>query len=393
MTITYPLPTLAAVVSPTGISAPTYAEILQSLQTSFGLIYGSDVYLDPSSQDGQLLAIFAQAIYDANSCAIAVWNQFSPSTAQGTGLSSLVKINGLSRLVASNSNAAVNIGGTPGTTIVNGIVADSSGNQWALPASVVIPGTGTITVEAVAVNQGAITAAANTITTIATPVFGWSTVANPAAANPGNPVETDAQLRLRQAASVSLQAVTPLAATVAAVEALPGVTAVAAFENATSAVDANGAPAHSIYLTVSGGNPISIAQAIANKKTPGCATYGSTSETIVDSVGVSHSINFNVTALVRVQLQITINPLSGYTSSVGTALVAALSAYVSGLSINQNVQWGRLWGIAYSVAGAGTFEVTALTINIYGNSPGTADLTIPYTSQASLAIADVALTT
>ena len=62
--------------------------------------YGSDAVLTPDSQDGQLLAVFAQAIYDNGQALIAIYNSFSPATAQGAGLSSLVKINGLARDVA-----------------------------------------------------------------------------------------------------------------------------------------------------------------------------------------------------------------------------------------------------------------------------------------------------
>ena len=78
---TYPLATLAAQVTSTGISAPSYNDILSSLTASFQGIYGSDAYLGPDSQDGQLLAVVAQAIYDCNQTAIAVYNQFSPQTA------------------------------------------------------------------------------------------------------------------------------------------------------------------------------------------------------------------------------------------------------------------------------------------------------------------------
>ena len=96
------LTTLAATVSSTGISAPTMDQILTSLQSSFQSIYGSDVYLGPDSQDGQWLGVLAQAIHDCNDAAIFVFNQFSPATSIGTGLSSVVKINGLIRETATN---------------------------------------------------------------------------------------------------------------------------------------------------------------------------------------------------------------------------------------------------------------------------------------------------
>ena len=57
---TYPLPTLACTIDATGISSPAYSDIFASLQASFQALYGSDSYIDDDSEDGQMLAIFAQ---------------------------------------------------------------------------------------------------------------------------------------------------------------------------------------------------------------------------------------------------------------------------------------------------------------------------------------------
>jgi len=76
------MPSLAAQITPTGITAPTYAEILALLQASFQAIYGSDAYIASDSQDGQLIALFASAINDANQAAIAAYNNQSPNSAQ-----------------------------------------------------------------------------------------------------------------------------------------------------------------------------------------------------------------------------------------------------------------------------------------------------------------------
>ena len=105
------LQTLSAVVSSTGITAPALNDILDTLISNFQSIYGVDVYLGPDTQDGQWLGILAQAIYDSNQTAVAVYNQFSPQYAIGAGLSSVVKINGLLREVSTNSTAVVLIVG------------------------------------------------------------------------------------------------------------------------------------------------------------------------------------------------------------------------------------------------------------------------------------------
>ena len=93
----YPLSTLGCTIRSVGISAPAYSDILASLTASAQSIFGSDIYLAPDSQDGELLAIFAKAIQDTNNATIAAYQAYSPTYAQGTGLSSVIKINGIAR--------------------------------------------------------------------------------------------------------------------------------------------------------------------------------------------------------------------------------------------------------------------------------------------------------
>lgn len=391
---TYPLPTLAATISAAGIYAPPFSDILGSLQASFQLIYGSDVYLQPDSQDGQLLAIFAQAIYDANATAVAVYNSYSPSTAQAAALSSAVKINGLAREIASNSQVVVLLGGTVGTTINNGVVGDTGGNSWNLPSVVVIPISGSISVTATCSVIGAILAPAGTVTLINTPVLGWSSVTNPAAASAGAPIETDAALRTRQSNSVGLPAMTPLEATTAAVQALAGVSQVATYENPTSVVDMNGLPAHSISLVVAGGSAAAIATAIALKKTPGCNTYGTTNQIIVDAQGVTQSINFFVPTVVTITVAITIHALAGYASTTAVEIQNAVASYISTLKIGQSVMLMRLALPAqlYGLGDASQFELETILIAAAPGSPATADVPIAFNAVAYCAVSNVTVT-
>lgn len=71
---------LSAKVTAEGISAPDYQTILSTLISYFQQIYGSDAYLEPDSKDGQMVALMALAIHDANNMAITVYNCFSPAT-------------------------------------------------------------------------------------------------------------------------------------------------------------------------------------------------------------------------------------------------------------------------------------------------------------------------
>lgn len=397
--------TLSAQITADGISAPSYADILASLQVIFQGIYGQDAYIAPDSQDGQLLAAFAAAINDANDMAIAVYNAFSPSTAQGIGLSSVVKINGLKRDVSSNSTAVVTLVGQNGTVITNGIVQDILGNQWSLPASVSIPMSGTIDVTATCTVEGAITAAMDTITRIVTPTRGWQTVNNDVAAQPGAPVESDSTLRQRQSVSTSLPAQTPMDAIVANVANVSGVTRYRGYENDSGTTDGNGIPAHSISLVVGGGDVNDVAAAIALKKTPGTRTYGSTSVVVVDSAGIPNTINFYELSNVPITVEIDVTALFGYVTTTNDLIKSAVAAYINALDIGETVYYlnllapANLEGDAAATATgltqaqldtiSKTFTVTAIRIAKGVTMPSAANVTIAFNEAATCIVGSI----
>jgi uncharacterized phage protein gp47/JayE len=388
------LTTVAAQVTSAGISAPTYADILAWLQSKYRGIYGSDIYLEADSQDGQWLAILASAFNDVNSAAISVYNAFSPATAKGAGLSSVVKINGISKNLATNSTVDVTIVGELGTVIINGQVGDDANNKWALPSSVTIPLSGSIVVTAVCTEIGAIAAPAATVTEILTPTRGWQSVTNVSDATKGAPVESDAALRQRQAKSVALPALTSFAAVVAAVTAVPGVTRLAPYENDTGSTDGNGQPAHSLAMVVEGGDAQAVATAIAAKKAPGVYTYGSTSETVADPAGVLKTIRFYRPTDVSIQVGLTIKALTGYTTAIGAEIKAALVAYINALPIGEDVLLTRLY-VPAQLGGAAdglTYEVTGLLIAKNSAMLGSFDITILFNEAAIATTADITLT-
>lgn len=356
--------TLAAQVSDTGIIAPSYADILQQLRIQFWSIYGSDADLDDDTQDGQWIAVLAQAIYDANQTAIAVYNSFSPATAQGVGLSSVVKINGLRRLVPTNSTVGVTLIGVAGTTIENGQVGDDLGlgTVWNLPPIVNIPITGSVQVTATCTVQGAVMAAANSIRNIITPTRGWQSVDNPLEAVVGEPTESDAALRTRQSKSTAIPSLTVLEGIYAAVAAVQGVQRLKLYENDTDVTDVLGIPSHSIAVIASGGDTTGIANAIASKKTPGTGTAGTTAVIVVDQNGVPNTIRFYALTNVLLKVRVTITPLDGYVSTTGDLLRQAVVDYINSLDIGEDSYLARLYSPA-NLSGAGlgaTYVVTLI---------------------------------
>ncbi|EBX7334549.1 hypothetical protein DS513_23985 [Salmonella enterica subsp. enterica serovar Sandiego] len=378
---------LSATVTAEGISAPDYQTILDTLTSYFQQIYGSDAYLEPDSKDGQMVALVALAVHDANNTAIAVYNCFSPATGYGAALTSNVKINGIARKGATNSAVDLLLTGTAGTTITNGTVKDTNNVIWRLPASVVIGIDGTVTVTAICSNSGAVAALAGTITTINTPTRGWTSVTNPAAATVGVPAETDAELRIRQGQSVALPSITPFEGVDGAIANVAGVTRHKLYENDTGATDINGLPPHSISAIVDGGDVTEIAQTIRGNKGQGVRTWGKTSVTVPDKYGNPHIISFSRPTDVPVYGKITLKVFAGYTSQIGVQIQQAVADYINRLMIGDPVLLSRIYSPAnLGVVSGGNARYYDIQELLIGKSPETvaaANINIAYDESAS----------
>ena len=371
-------------VDATGFHYPDYPTVLEQLKDEYRTIYGNDVYLEADSQDGQWVAVMALAIFDTMQVAASVYNSFSPLTAQSDALSRNVKINGIRRRVATYSQVDLRIVGQVGTTINNGQAEDTLGQKWNLPVSVTIPVGGEITVTAQAADIGDVSAAAGTITKIATPTLGWQTVENLLPAVEGEPVESDAELRVRQTVSTAIPSLSVLDGTVGAVASLAGVIRFRGYENDSNATDANGIPAHSIAIVVEGGDAQAIGDAIATKKTPGTGTYGTTTVTTYDQYGLPNLINFFRPTPATIGVEVTIQALTGYTTGFADLIAAAVAAQINALEIGDDVLITKLYvpaNLPGNPAGS-TFDITQLRIKKNAGAFGTNNLTLAFNEVA-----------
>jgi uncharacterized phage protein gp47/JayE len=384
-----------------------YPTFLLWVQTQYQNIYGADVYLGADSMDGQWTAILAQALYDTAALGAQVYANQSPATAMGAGLSQVVQINGLQREIPTNSTVILTIVGVAGTVITNGIAVDSLNQQWLLPSSVTIPGGGSINVTATAQNAGAVQAAPSTVTTIFTPTLGWQTVNNSSAATVGSPVESDAQLRIRQAASTSVPAQTTLDATYGGLSNIPGVQSVSPFENYTNTTNGNSQPPHSVCFVVDGGDLQTIANTIMLYKTPGTQTWapagaGYQAVSVVDPQGLPLTIEFySPPDQGIISVQVTLTPLTNWSINTVALIQTALADFISSLTPNFTNQTGatiivtQLYAVAYlpGTPQYGTFNITNLEIELNSGGFGTTNITLPFTSIPVCTTSDVSVTT
>lgn len=359
-------PTISVGVTPTGFQTTDFPTVQALGFTAARQIFGSDIYIDANTQQGAFLSFIARIVSDMAGVAEQVYASYSPQTAQGSGLSSAVKINNMTRESSSNSTCDVLIVGVAGTTITNGVVRDTSGNNWDLPASVVIPVAGQITVTATAEQTGALNAPIGTLTTKVTDTFGWQTVTNPSAAAPGQPVETDSELRDRQANSTELSAQGIPDAILGNVRQLAGVERVMPYENPSYQTDSNGIPSHSISYVVEGGDTQAIANTLQAKKNQAVGTYGTTQATVVDIYGLPHTISFFRPTYVQISFSITLKALLGFSSATTTELKNELTTFINTLDIGSVVEWAEAVGVVALLNGstdAKTFKVVSMAIN------------------------------
>lgn len=275
-----------------GLQTATAPELRSELETEFRNIYGNDIVLDSSTPDGQLINILVQKGVDVRGLISQLYNSFNPDNTQGALLDQRCAINNIFR--KAGTFTTVNIDITTNTTVtLQGVdenynspdatgytIQDNEGNRFILVNTQTLSA-GTTSVLFRSETLGKVIVLPNTITTPVTIVLGVVSVNNPTVATSiGNDEELDADLKARRRRSVSISSFGYLNGLQAALLQLDGVTDARVYENYTSSTDANGTPAHCIWVVVDGGSSADIANAIYSKKCPGTNMRGDITYTI-----------------------------------------------------------------------------------------------------------------
>lgn len=375
--MTYAAPTITS----SGLTIPSYTDIRAQLIANAQSIFGSDIYLGTDSMDYQWISAVASIVYDSFLTSQMVYNARGITTAIGSNLDIMVKLNGLKRQAATYSTAYVTLTGNANATITNGIAGDANGYKWTLTTPVILSSSGTATALATCQTPGPITAPAGTITTILTPTLGWTSVTNAAAATAGSYAETDAVLKARQSVSTALPSRSIMDGIKSAIGAVSGVGRYVVYENDTNTTNVLGLPANSITPVVENGANSDIGNAIYLKKTPGCYTNGTTSVTVTGIDGNANTIRFYRPSYVDTDIVINVKQISGYTSTTTTNIQSAVANYISSLQIGATLYLSGIYGAALSanpIPANPTFSVTSVTQARHSGAQGTADLTAAF---------------
>lgn len=238
----------------------------------------------------------SQSVYDARSIA----------NATGLQLSNLALIVGVERQEATRGTVTLRCSGDDGTSITQGKIAEGGGaagtTRWACTSDGTIGDvvSGYVDLVFECEDDGQIVATAGEIVSIVTPVDGWDSVTNLAAADPGQDRETDAQLRTRRQQALQASGATSVNAIRAALLALDFVTGVVVVDNKTEltvVVDGISLDPYSVGAVVAPDSMTvdqqeEVVRAVYEHLGAGTATSGDQSGTVTKADTREETINF-----------------------------------------------------------------------------------------------------
>ena len=345
-----------------GIHIPTYDDILSYLMDQYRSIFGDDVYLGEDSKDYQFISVLAKALDDYAALSVDAYNARSPIYATGDSLDVLCTLVGITRNPAESGEASLTLTGENGTVVSSGSkVVDSDGGLWTIEESVTIA-SGTATATAIKDDPGAYKLMAGSISSIYTPIVGWTGVSNTTTGTVGKDVETDADLRARMQRTLISKATFNIVSVENALMNVSGVTDVKIFVNNTDEDDEHDIPSHSICAFVGGGADQDIANTIFNTKAPGIGTYGTTTMTVVDPYGENNSVSFMRATPLSAQFYLTgvVYDLRTDLDILKANITDAVASYLNNLEIGESVIINKLYNVVYSVSGASSLSISSL---------------------------------
>lgn len=373
-------------VSSAGLEVKTLAIIRAELRAAIATSpeFGPQAQTGAYTVLGQLLDVFAASLADAWAELQALYDARRADAAPGSHLDDICALVGVVREPQTHSTVGVTFAceGT-GTIPAGTLVRVPSGPVFATDEATAFsapPGSSVNrTVQCTAVEPGALSALAGTVTEIVTAVSGVTSASNLAAAAPGQERETDTQLRMRREQSLSARGAASEDAIMGRVLALTTVDAAGMRSNRTAS-DAPGLPAHSARLVVwpSTAPRADVLALLADIWPAGIYAVG------VERDG---SVAFDYATALDLQLDLTLATDVDFPTD-GVALVeAAVTEYVAGLTLGETVYPLKVQAAAASIPGV--VGCTVL-LRFAGAAWGVVPLVVPWDSLAVLDVLAVA---
>ena len=329
-----------------GFVAKRLVDVIASLESKAKAAFGVSFVTASDTPQGMLLRIIAAPLAELWELAQQLYDSFTPSNAEGFQLDNLCALVGVYREPATHSTVTLTLSGTPGSLVPAGSKAEATnGTAWLTDEEVTISGGGTIDVLARAEESGSIQAVAGSIDTVVSVVDGWEGVTNAADAEPGQDVETDAELRARRERSLQIVGAGPDGAIRAKLEQLDDIEAAVVISNRTLETDARGIPG-AAFLTVLWPNTADqerIAQAIWETMPAGIRSYGLVEATVTDDQGYSQDVAWSWATAVAIEVQVDIEVDDDFPADGEDQVSAAVLVYAEALKVGDDVLPAKIY--------------------------------------------------
>jgi uncharacterized phage protein gp47/JayE len=427
-----------------GFVPKTFEVLVGEVTDALRDAYGASVNTSDKSTIGKLIRIILERVAELWELGQANYSAMDPDAAFGAALRALGAITGTLPVAASPSTVTLTATGTPLTSITIGSRASvtstgaefeaieagviATATAWAISTGYVAgdrvrnasriylcttagtsagaggptttasaitdntvvwrylgEGTGYVDFDAECTEDGPTIATAGDITTIETPISGWSSVINILDADLGSAEETDEDFRIRRELELSRAGSSTADAIRADVLSVEGVTSCTVFVNDTDVTDGDGLTPHSIEVMVQGGDGPDIAEAIFNSVAAGIQLVGNAlDETIIDSAGVAHLIEYSRPTEVPIYVDIFVTKdAATYPADGDDQIKDAIVAWGDSRGTGVDVRASALSAQAFQVTGV--LDVTAVEIGLASNP--TLSTTLPITTR-QLAVYD-----
>jgi uncharacterized phage protein gp47/JayE len=354
-----------------GFSAMDLAAVRSELEAALQAQLGAGISLDADSPEAVIAGILAGMLATVWDSLAEVYDAMNPSNATGVQLDNLATIKGLTRLAATRSTVELQLRGVVGTVVPAGstVSKGSGGDQYTTNEAVTFTadhhgaGDDGATVDATAVDTGSLQAPASSIDTIVTPVGGWTSVTNDAAAIPGRDIETDSELAIRMALSGQIIGSTTLGSIQARAAEVSWVQYVHVYQNVEDATDGEGRPGHSVEAVVypaaaDATEAQELCQVLFEHVAAGIQTYGSHFQNIEDSQGDTHTIYYEDADEVDVDVNVVIVPSADFPADGLDQAEEAVSSYLSVLTVGDDALQYKVIAAIAPIEGIVSMTVT-----------------------------------
>jgi hypothetical protein len=394
----------------TGFTAPSVDEIRAGLVARLQGIHGVGTVLDADQEDGKAATAFAEAAHDLWQLGEDIYAAADPNEALGQALFRLGAFCGIVWKAGAFGEVPLQVRVRSGETLLAGSLAEDvrTGVKYATAADVPSDDDNVWrNVTGVAATYGTAKSLAGGVTKIVREAYEFLEVRNITDGVGGTAQETQAQFRVRRAASVAGPSQGMTDGLACELMKIPGVGRVKIRENVSSAwANVHGTdaalPPKSIAVLVEYGIEPAVSQAIYKRMGQAITLVGSTLQHVTDAAGVPQPIRYtevsgNPTALV-LAISYRELPGQGFGGEEGEAAVkTAVSDWVKtnvdiGGTLNLFNLAPVITGAVQGTGGGNAIEIVDLQLGVPRGGMAGPSVDVPWDHFASLDEADITMT-